>query len=122
MSYWKKHGELLKPYMECKKCKGCLDGCDFRLRSDAEYIANRIFTQYRHNIQSKADAKKLIFFLGNLSEKEFSQYDEKEKIIICTRIKLLRKLCMECSYDFTNKEKDTLLYSFFNENGGDHNG
>ena len=114
MTYWQSNKDLLKPYSDCKYCEVCKVGCDFRLRANAEYIANIVFSKFRKDIKKVEDVKKCVFFLPKLASNQFEQCSENEKkrLQICTRIKLLRKIQMEFPFELSNIEKQKILSVF----------
>lgn len=96
-TYWDSHRELLKPYSECKYCKHCERSCDFRVRSNADYIANMALNRFRSSIKSPETFQKCVYHLPSLMAHEFEKYPELDasKLYICTRIKLMRKASLE---------------------------
>ena len=111
-TYWKEHLELLKPFQECNRCKYCAETCDFKVRSNADYIANIVLEKYRASIKDVTDAKKLIYHLSKLMKEEWDKYADidVERLKICTKIKLYRKCETEFSFTLSEKEKQILLY------------
>ena len=111
-TYWKEHLELLKPFQECSQCKYCAESCDFKVRSNADYIANVALEKYRASIRDAADIKKLIYHLSKLMKEEWDKYVDidGERLKICTKIKLYRKCETEFPFRFSEKEKQILLY------------
>lgn len=111
-TYWKEHLELLKPFQECSQCKYCAESCDFKVRSNADYIANVALEKYRASIRDAADIKKLIYHLSKLMKEEWDKYVDidVERLKICTKIKLYRKCETEFPFRFSEKEKQILLY------------
>lgn len=112
--YWDNHNELLKPYAECKYCNECQNGCDFNIRSDAEYIANSALGKYRGSIKDTDAFKKCIFHLPDLMEKEFCKYQglEKKRLQKCSRIKLLRKITLELPVAMCDEDKIKVITRF----------
>lgn len=113
-TYWNSHRELLKPYSECKYCKEGKETCDFKIRSNAEFIANSAFEKYRSAIKSTDAFKKCIFHLPSLMANEFENCIglDATKLQICARIKLLRKINLELPVTMTNDEKEKVITRF----------
>lgn len=113
-TYWSAHKELLKPYKECKLCSYCKDTCDFRLRSNAEFIANSAFTIYQDRIKTDSDFSRFIFILPKLLEKEFSKYPDFNifQMQICSRIKLMRKIVLERPLKIENENMRKAITEF----------
>ena len=118
-TYWINNQELLKPYFECQYCTYCEKTCDFRVRSNAEFIANSALHRFRSSVNSTDTFKKCIFHLPNLMEQEFESYPEldKRKLQICTRIKLLRKIILELPVTMTNEDVEKVITHFPKKEG-----
>mgnify|MGYP002623519073 FL=1 len=113
-TYWKQHQKLLKPYKECEACLLCKEGCQFKTRADAEYIANSAFERYRGEIKGDDDFRKVVYHLPEIMKKEFEKYigEDRLRIQICSRIKLLRKIQLELPVKISEKDKSKVLTSF----------
>lgn len=113
-TYWQTNKDLLKPYSDCKYCEGCKAGCDFRLRANAEYIANITFSKLKKDIKNVEDVKKCVFYIPQLAKSKFEKYSEEERkrLQICARIKLLRKIQMEFPFKLSNTDKQRILRIF----------
>lgn len=116
-TYWQKNMELLKPYAECKGCRACKNGCNFKIRANAEYIANIVLESHKREIGNAQDVKKIVFYMPQLASPQFVNYcgEEKEQIQVCARIKLLRKVLMEFPYVLSDQDKKKILYYFTTE-------
>ena len=110
-TYWKTHKELLKPYKECRLCKVCGNVCDFVIRADAEYIANSAFSKYRGQIQTKDEYKKCVYYLPELMRLEIEQMSvsDDERLVICAKIKLIRKIQLELPLKLNENEINQLI-------------
>lgn len=113
-TYWKSHNSLLKPYAECGYCDECRDGCDFNVRSEAEFIASNALSRYRNMIKDTQTFKKCIFGLPNLMKKEFDNCPElcRRKLQICSRIKLFRKIMLELPVAMGDIDKKNVIIQF----------
>lgn len=112
-TYWKDNKMILVPYKECELCKSCQKNCDFKIRSDAEYISDVVISKYRNSLSSDDSIKKLIYYLPNIFKNMFKDYDESfERIVICTRIKLLRKIQLEHSNNLSAAEIRNIITKF----------
>lgn len=116
--YWRRHEKLLKPYVECGYCRHCQDSCDFQLRSNAEFIANLAFQKYRYSIKSVEAFKKCIFYLPKLMLQELAQFPEAngERLAICSRIRLTRKIMLELPVVLSENEKRLVITQFPGQN------
>lgn len=117
-TYWKRHAELLKPYVECGMCRLCEKFCDFNIRSNAEFIANSAFNRFRNSIKDTDTFKKCIFYLPRLMQDDLSHFvgDDLKKIQICSRIKLMRKIELELSVSMSDEDKKKVITHFTKEN------
>ncbi len=97
MTYWSEHKELLKPFHECIFCNACKEGCDFKLRANAEYIAQRAFGIFRSVIKSAEDMGECIYRLPELMKEEVEQFDteNKRRLVACAQIRLYRIMKLE---------------------------
>lgn len=120
-TYWKLHQKLLKPYKECDVCLLCGEGCSFKTRADAEYIANSAFERYRGEIKGDGDLRKVVYHLPEIMKKEFEKYTGQDglRIQICSRIKLLRKIQLELPVKLSEKDKAKVLISFPDKKEGE---
>lgn len=113
-TYWKEHQELLKPFSECSNCEYCKETCDFHVRSDAEYLANKAMNRYRKSLISVDNVKKCVFGFPKLmkSDLESRSYDNPKKVVICARIQLLRKIEMDTDITLSDAEAKSVLSKF----------
>lgn len=112
--YWEKHQELLIPYLQCSFCDDCQNCCDFSIRSDAEYLSSKAYYLYRKKLSSEENIRKCIIGLPKLLREDFAQYSEKDykKLVICSRIKLLRKIQREIGISLSNDAMKKVLTWF----------
>lgn len=113
-TYWDGHAELLKPYSECSLCHLCDHSCDFKIRSNAEFIANNAFNKFRSSIKDTDTFKKCIYHLPQLMRNETSNFSGNDllKIQICSRIKLLRRIDLELPVSMNSEEKKKVITCF----------
>lgn len=113
-TYWNEHLELLRPYRECKLCDMCKITCNFKIRSNAEFIADSALSKYRTEIKTSEDFRKCIYHLPDIMKKEFEKYEKTERMHLqmCARIKLMRKISLELPVTMTEKEKTKVLTMF----------
>lgn len=111
--YWLYNKLLLNPYIECRNCKMADGYCNSRLRSDANYFTNLVWNAKGSEI---VDERKLLLITNGipiLLDSYLKMFSEKERdaLIICIRIMLLRKAELEKSIVIKNKQKIELLSS-----------
>jgi hypothetical protein len=113
MTYWHSRKNSLKPFAECVFCKPCASGCDFTMRSKADYYANRILSSNQDKIK---DAKTLMVymlgvdkFLSKIIEEMSEQ--EKERMIKCTMIRFMRKILLVTKIKLDRADVKKLLCS-----------
>ncbi len=116
--YWGEHRKLLRPYTECGYCQYCQDSCDFQLRSEAEFIANLAFQKYRDSIKSAEAFKQCVYYLPKLMSQEIEQFSgiKRERLTICARIRLIRKIMLELPFGLSEGEKKMLITKFPTQN------
>lgn len=105
--------KLLRPHLMCKYC-ACEDlKCAYRIRADAEYYASRLWDEIYAKV---LDAEFLLRYCNEIPivfENEFGKYSKSERnsLIICTRIALIRKAEFEKNLFLTERQKDFVLSS-----------
>lgn len=111
-TYWKTRQMQLIPFNECTYCKAC-EGlpCDFVLRSDADHLAEKVLTQYRRQISSIEAFKKCVFYLPKFASDHFKPYVglDRERIIGCTKIRLIRRIQLETSLTLSEKDLSAVM-------------
>jgi len=104
--YWEDKKQNLRPYLECSLCKNCKEGCSFRLRADAYYLAGKIYDRYRVKLQTAETVMDCCCNMKEILENLIKEYDERERriVITCTRIQLIRLLQLNQGLRITKKE------------------
>lgn len=111
MHYWDTRNNLLKPFFECNIFESCKNGCNFRVRSNAEYIANKLYNICEHKIKSEEDLKKYVISIPQILQNNIDYSDEeRRRFLNCVKVKFLRKMLMERSFTLPNREKIQLLH------------
>ena len=59
-TYWDSHQKLLIPHRECVHNGMCKDGCDFKLRSGADFVASRLVNTLLYDVADKTAFVKLL--------------------------------------------------------------
>lgn len=113
-TYWAGKETVLCPFAECAHCLQCAAGCDFLLRAQADYIANRALDKYRKSLVDVAAMKKCLYHLPNLLEHDFSAFsgEQWKRAVACTRIRLWRKCRLELSVGIEPVELVGILKQF----------
>jgi hypothetical protein len=96
MTYWVNRKKLLKPFAECEFCAACRDGCDFILRSKADYYANRFMLANQDKIKDEKTLKVYMLGVDKFLSKVVEGMDEGQKTRMekCTAIRFMRKMQM----------------------------
>ncbi|MBO5452085.1 MAG: ATP-binding protein [Lachnospiraceae bacterium] len=100
MTYWNERKKILRPYVECDFCEQCKENCDFYVRSNADYYANKLFSVCKKNIK---DNHKFVQYLVSMEELigeptgDFNE-DQYKRLFDCIRIKFVRKMQLETPY------------------------
>lgn len=112
MTYWNDHQELLVPHAECSYNCECCGKCDLALRTDADFIATRLVSEYTYGIQ---DEKAFLRFLVQMDPQiravvqDASDITLTKRLINCTKIKFLRKSLLAKSFRFSKSDYKTIL-------------
>ena len=101
MTYWTGKADQLKPFTECRYSAVCVGGCDFRLRSQADYYASKILMQYSKELSSAKTALSYLQAMGKILGKVTGGEDEAKRVqmIQCARIRFVRKVRLEKGFD-----------------------
>lgn len=94
--YWDENKNLLKPYAQCSYCS-CGNGCNFRLRADAEHFCSSIWNGKHRDIVDAQSLWKHIYGIPVMLKSRLEQYDPVERVILtkCICIALRRKAAIE---------------------------
>lgn len=100
-TYWNDKKDKLKPFLQCQFTECCNNGCDYKLRAEAEEYAKRIYNE-SFNEQSK-DKAKLIEVYKQISKELKDMIGERatKQMICCTKIQFLRKIVYNTKIPFS---------------------
>lgn len=109
--YWKKYKQHLRPYRECDFCSSCMYDCDYFIRSDASYWANKIYYENKHAIKTHeillASLKRIPNVLEPLVQK--LSEEKRERLINCCIVRFRRKVQLETELQVSDKELNRIL-------------
>ena len=106
--YWDGRETLLRPYAECEACAACRAGCDFRLREDARFYADRLYALLSAHFEDKLSMAKLLLAV----EKFFPNVGLEAgnpRLKGCVKIRLLRRAQLEAPFSLNPEEVAELL-------------
>lgn len=108
--YWKGKESELIPYRECA-CSGCCKTCSFKIRSDAEFYAERLLSVSTPKINDKKALLSYAVKVPQALKKHTSKYSEKEieQLYNCTIIKFIRKAELGFPYIVTKAELSKII-------------
>lgn len=110
--YWDDKQELLVPHSECVYNCFCCKKCDFRVRSDAEFIASRLLNMYRTQLTTLSSLAKLLVRLDKPIDEVISDSlntENSKKLSNCIKIKFLRKVLISKSIDINKRDYKKIL-------------
>ena len=116
-TYWNDKKDKLKPFSQCKCTDCCNDGCDYKLRAEAEEYAKRIYnTKFNQN---STEREKLVEVYKTIARqvKEFAGNRANRQMICCTKIQFLRKIIYNTKIPFTKKAAEKTISSEFKKGG-----
>lgn len=96
-NYWDTRKKALIPFNECRLADTCQEDCDFRVRSNAEFFAEKFVREYGEKI---TDASSLMIGLAGVDkwflvkQKLDIDSNEPKRLINCTKIRILRKILL----------------------------
>lgn len=103
--YWKGKESKLIPFRECA-CSECCKICSFKIRSDAEYFAEKLLGVSAPKIKDKKALLAYAVRVPQAVKKHMTKYseDEVERLYNCTVIKFIRKAELSLPYMITQSE------------------
>jgi hypothetical protein len=106
MTYWETRKQELKPFAECEYGTACQNGCDFAIRAEADYYANRLVAAHLAKIKDVGVFKTYLLGMEKLLANKITGMDveQKERILKCTAIRFVRKVQLEASLRLTKTE------------------
>jgi hypothetical protein len=111
MTYWKTRKGSLKPFAECSYCEACKNGCDFSLRAEADFYANRMLLTHQDKIKDDKSLKVLLLSIDKFLSKKIEKMEVEQKIrmIKCTAIRFMRKVQLGTSVKIKRAEVKQIL-------------
>lgn len=104
--------KLLIPHRECVHNGMCKDGCDFKLRSGADFVASRLVNTLLYDVADKTAFVKLLVQLDRpILEvlKDNPTITPSVRLSNCIKIKFLRKALLVKSFGITKAEYEMIL-------------
>lgn len=111
-SYADAKQKLLIPHRECVHNGMCKDGCDFKLRSGADFVASRLVNTLLYDVADKTAFVKLLVQLDRpILEvlKDNPTITPSVRLSNCIKIKFLRKALLVKSFGITKAEYEMIL-------------
>ncbi len=108
--YWKGKESRLIPFRECA-CSGCCKTCSFKIRSDAEYFAEKLLSVSIPKIKDKNTLLSYAVKVPQALKKHTAKYTQNEigQIYNCTIIKFIRKAELSMPYIVTQNELKKII-------------
>lgn len=103
--YWKDKESKLVPFRECS-CSNICKTCSFKIRSDSEYFAEKLFGVCTHKITDKKALLSYAIKIPQVLKKHIERYEENEieQLYNCTIIKFIRKAELSMPYVVSQNE------------------
>lgn len=103
--YWKGKESKLIPFRECA-CSDCCKTCSFKIRSDAEYFAEKLLSVSAPKIKEKKSLLSYAVRVPQALKNHTVKYTENEieQLYNCTIIKFIRKAELTMPYIVTQNE------------------
>lgn len=103
--YWKGKESKLIPFRECA-CSACCRTCSFKIRSDAEYFAEKLLSVSTPKIKDKKALLSYALRIPQALKKHTAKYSENEieQLYNCSIIKFIRKAELSMPYVVTQNE------------------
>ncbi len=116
-TYWNTRKELLIPFTQCSYSEICKK-CNFRLRSNADYFANKYYFEYEDKI---SDLIQVDIYMRGISKWINKQLYGKETIgervqlCNCIKIRFLRKILLDKNIKITDEQQQKILQRSMND-------
>lgn len=116
MVYWREHGRLLKPYLDCDCIEKCAQGCTLSTRESARIISDRIFRKYYltkfNDIKSFAEFyKKINAIIREEVSYVFGDEHLVSSISSCVKVHFLRKVHYNTAIDLGFEKRKKIYQS-----------
>jgi len=125
VTYWDDHQELLIPHRECVHNCMCKLDCDFKVRSNADFVASRLINDLLYDVADKAAFVKLLVRLDRPIAailRAFPSITLSTRLSNCIKIKFLRKALLIKNFGISKAEYSTILKHPNFLKGGNVNG
>lgn len=112
VTYWDNHQELLIPHRECVHNCFCKADCDFKIRSNADFVASRLINDLLYGLADKAAFIKLLVRLDRPIAtviRENPAIVPSVRLSNCIKIKFLRKALLIKNFGITRAEYNAIL-------------
>ncbi len=96
MTYWEKNKLLLRPFIQCLCCRECVTDCDMKLRSRADYLAEKMVFQYGSSIHDAATLQRYLLSMRKILGRYLDAYasEQQQRLMHCIQIRFYRKIRM----------------------------
>ena len=114
-TYWNDKKDMLRPYLQCKCASCCNDGCDYKLKAEAEEYARRIYVSAFN--EDSNDRNKLNEIYKQIPEmiKEYTGGRINTKLECCTKIHFLRRIMYNTKIPFSKIAAQKTISAEFNK-------
>ena len=112
VTYWDDHQELLIPHRECAYNCHCKEACDFKIRSNADFVASRLINDLLYNLADRAAFIKLLIRLDKPIAaviRENPAIMPSVRLSHCIKIKFLRKALLIKTFGITRADYNAIL-------------
>ena len=112
VTYWDDHRELLIPHRECAHNCFCKADCDFKIRSNADFVASRLINDLLYDLADRAAfIKQLVRLDRPIAEiiQENPAITPSVRLSNCIKIKFLRKALLIKNYGITRADYNAIL-------------
>ena len=112
VTYWNDHQDLLIPHRECVHNCFCGADCDFKIRSNADFVASRLINDLLYDLADKAAFIKMLVRLDRPIAtviRENQAINPSVRLSNCIKIKFLRKALLIKNFGITRAEYNAIL-------------
>lgn len=113
-TYWNGNRNLLIPYIECERNGLCEDSCDMNVRTNADFLASRLVSNYLPKIKDREQFIRFLVQIDTQIEDILSKnpsIESSQKLVNCTKIKFLRKALLAKDFNISNEDYEKILHN-----------
>lgn len=108
--YWEQRQLMLRPYRVCSECGTCSNGCDFRVRADADFYAKQLSSACLPKIKDRTELLRYAVSIDKLLSRLIPNSSSLDRrLILCVVVKFWRNIQLSTSFALSNTDLVNVL-------------